>query len=63
MIDGVAVSKPTTSSMPASFGSAMLNPFDTMPITTSFAPMPVFWRYARSAWTGWTSPAQVSLSV
>ena len=52
MIDGVAVSNPTTSSMPASSGSAMLNSFDTIPITTSFAPIPIFWRYARRAWTG-----------
>ena len=49
MIDGVVVSKPTTSSMPASFGSAMLNPFDVMPITTSLASMLIFWRYARRA--------------
>ena len=41
----------------------MLKPFDTIPITTSLAPIPVFWRYARSACTGWMSPAQVSLSV
>src|SRR5436190_6085805 len=61
--DGVAVSKPTTSSMPASFGSAIVNPFDAIPITTSFAPIPIFWRYAASAWVGWMSPAQVSLSV
>ncbi len=44
MTAGVAVSKPTTSSMPASFGSAIVNPFDVMAITTSFAPIPIFWR-------------------
>lgn len=40
MTAGVAVSKPTTSSMPASFGSAMLNPFEVIPTTTTFAAMP-----------------------
>ena len=39
---GVAVSKPTTSNMPASCGSAMLKPFDTIPTTISLAGMPVF---------------------
>ena len=63
MIDGVAVSKPTTSSIPASFGSAIVNPLDTMPITTSFAPIPMIWRYAARACDGWMPPAQVSLSV
>ena len=38
---GVAVSKPTTSSMPASLGSAMLNPFDAIPTTISLAAMPM----------------------
>src|SRR5436190_11400674 len=37
---GVAVSKPTTSSMPGSFGSAMEKPFETMPTTTRRASMP-----------------------
>ena len=37
---GVAVSKPTTSSMPGSFGSAIENPFETSPTTTSRAGMP-----------------------
>jgi hypothetical protein len=37
---GVAVSKPTTSSMPGSSGSAMVKPLLTMPTTTSFASMP-----------------------
>ena len=32
---GVAVSKPTTSSIPVSFGSAIEKPFETMPTTTS----------------------------
>ena len=40
MTAGVAVSKPTTSSMPASFGSAMLNPFEVIPTTTTFAAIP-----------------------
>src|SRR5262249_14333857 len=60
---GAAVSKPTTSSIPASFGSAMLNPFGTMPTTISFAARPVRSRYWRSAWTGWIFPAHVSESV
>ena len=41
MTVGAAVSKPTTSIMPASSGSAMLNPLDTMPTTISLAAMPV----------------------
>jgi len=41
MMLGAAVSKPTTSSIPASFGSAIVNSDDTMPTTTSFAPMPI----------------------
>ena len=41
---GVAVSKPTTSSMPASFGSAIVKPFEIMPTTTSWASMPDAWR-------------------
>ena len=49
---GTAVSNPTTSSIPASSGSAMLNSFDTIPTTTSFAAIPVRSRYCRSAWTG-----------
>ena len=52
MTAGVPVSKPTTSSIPASSGSAMLNRFDTIPTTTSLAGMPVFSRYSRSAWAG-----------
>jgi hypothetical protein len=46
---GVAVSKPTTSSIPGSFGSAIEKPFETMPTTTSRASMPDAWRYSRSA--------------
>jgi hypothetical protein len=34
---GVAVSKPTTSSMPGSFGSAIEKPFETIATTTSRA--------------------------
>jgi hypothetical protein len=41
---GVAVSKPTTSSIPGSFGSAIEKPFETMPTTTSRASMPEAWR-------------------
>src|SRR5262249_47446397 len=41
---GVAVSKPTTSSIPGSAGSAIEKPFETMPTTTSRAPMPDAWR-------------------
>ena len=37
---GVAVSKPTTSSIPGSFGSAIEKPFETRPTTTSRASMP-----------------------
>src|SRR3954470_23112389 len=37
---GVDVSKPTTSIMPASSGSATLNPVDVIPTTTSLAGMP-----------------------
>ena len=50
--DGVAVSNPTTSSIPASFGSAMVKPFDTIPTMISFAGMPVRCRYSRSACDG-----------
>jgi hypothetical protein len=41
---GVAVSKPTTSSIPGSAGSAIEKPFETMPTTTSRASMPDAWR-------------------
>lgn len=41
---GAAVSNPTTSSMPASFGSAIENFVAVMPVTTSFAAMPLFLR-------------------
>ena len=37
---GVAVSKPTTSSIPWSAGSATEKPFDTMPTATSRASIP-----------------------
>ena len=37
---GVAVSKPTTSSIPGSAGSAIEKPFETIPATTSRAAMP-----------------------
>src|SRR5256885_3051229 len=41
---GVAVPKPTTSSIPGSEGSAIEKPFETMPTTTSRASMPEAWR-------------------
>ena len=41
---GVAVSKPTTSSIPGSAGSAIEKPFDSRPTTTSRASMPDAWR-------------------
>src|SRR5262245_30099055 len=46
---GAAVSKPTTSSMPASFGSAMVKLLATMPATTSFASGFSARRYSPSA--------------
>ena len=49
---GVAVSNPTTSSMPPSFGSAIVKPFEIMPTTTSLAAMPIDLRYSASACTG-----------
>ena len=63
MIDGVAVSKPTTSSMPPSFGSAMREAVRHHADHHQLCADALFWRYARSAWAGWMSPAQVSLSV
>src|SRR5207244_1313354 len=45
MICGTAVSNPTTSNIPPSFGSAMLKPFETMPTTISLAGIPVHSRY------------------
>jgi hypothetical protein len=39
---GADVSKPTTSSMPASFGLAMVNLLATIPTTVSLAGMPIF---------------------
>src|SRR5882724_9509162 len=41
---GAAASKPTTSSMPSSSGSAIEKPVEVMPTTTSFAAMPVLLR-------------------
>src|SRR3990167_666146 len=38
---GTAVSNPTTSMLPASFGSAILNSLATIPTTISLAPIPV----------------------
>ena len=45
MTSGAEASNPTTSSMPASSGSAMLKPLATSPTTISFAGMPVCSRY------------------
>ena len=42
MICGVAVSKPTTSIMPLSLGSAIVTLVETMPTTADFAAIPVF---------------------
>ena len=56
MTSGAEASNPTTSSMPASSGSAMVKPLETSPTTISFAGMPLCSRYARSAWTGWIVP-------
>ena len=56
MSRGAAESNPTTSIVPASSGSAMLNPLDTIPTTTSFAGMSVCLRYCRSASIGWMAP-------
>lgn len=39
---GTEVSIPTTSNIPASRGSAMLNPFDVIPTTINLAAIPVF---------------------
>ncbi len=54
MISGAAVSKPTMPSIPASLGSAIVKPFDTMPITMSLASMPMAERYCCSAANGCT---------
>src|SRR6185503_14260072 len=63
MICGTVVSNPVTSIIPASFGSAMLNPLLTMPTTISLAPIPIALRYSTRACDGWILPAHVSLSV
>jgi hypothetical protein len=60
---GAAVSKPTTSSMPASSGSAMVKPLLVIPTTIILAGMPSLSRYWRRACAGWGVPAQVSESV
>ena len=49
---GVAESNPTTSSIPASLGSAIVKPVDVMPTTTSFALGFTSRRYCASAWCG-----------
>src|SRR5581483_6543365 len=63
MTAGADVSKPTTSSMPRSFGSARVKPLEVMPTTTAFASPTNSFRYWRSACAGWMLPAHVSLSV
>lgn len=54
---GVAESNPTTSSIPASLGSAIVNPLETIPTTTSLAGISIFFRYSLSACTGCCDPA------
>jgi hypothetical protein len=49
---GVVVDIPTTSSIPGSFGSAMLKPLLVIPTTTSRAGIPVRSRYWTRAWEG-----------
>jgi hypothetical protein len=44
MMAGADASNPTTSSMPPSAGSAIVNPLETMPTTMSFAAIPIFSR-------------------
>ena len=63
MTSGTDVSNPTTSSIPASDGSAIVKPLATHATTTSRAGRPVVSRYWRRAWHGWIAPGQVSLSV
>src|SRR6185295_701575 len=63
MTAGAVVSKPTTSSMPRSFGSAIVKPLEVMPTTTAFASPTNSLRYWRRACAGWMLPAHVSLSV
>ena len=52
MTDGTALSKPTTSSAPASSGSAIVKPLEVIPTTISLAWMPIFSRYWLSACIG-----------
>lgn len=49
IICGTDVSKPTTSSIPPSFGSAMVKLFATIPTTISLALIPDFCRYSCKA--------------
>jgi hypothetical protein len=44
MTAGAAESKPTTSIVPPSFGSASVNPFEDIPTTISLAGIPIFCR-------------------
>ena len=61
--DGTAVSKPTTSSMPASSGSAMVKPLEVIRPRSAWPRMPICSRYCCSACTGCILPNHVSLSV
>lgn len=49
---GVAESIPIMSTIPASLGSAMENPVEVIPTTTSLASIPMAFRYWRRAWKG-----------
>ena len=60
---GVTVSNPTTSSIPASFGSAMLKPLTPCRPPRASPRCRCARGTCRSACTGWIMPAQVSLSV
>ena len=63
MTAGAEASKPTTSSMPASEGSAIVNPVAVMPTTISLAGMPGLLAVLAERLDGVDVPAQVSLSV
>jgi len=49
---GTVASKPTTSNMPRSFGSASVKPLEVMPTTTAFASDTYSSRYRRRACAG-----------
>lgn len=60
MAAGTLVSKPTTSSIPQSLGSATVKPLDVMPTATALALPTNSSRYCRNARAGWMLPAQVA---